>query len=343
MAMGPPWLVVHPIFDGESYRLNDFFESRILTLGEASGDNVDFMDIGNPRQHDEWYSRHRGPVRALSDERDADAYVIEVQKLGSEKFHRLREIAILAEKLGVPSDATPCLVFRTTPAIPPYPRLPIKPHWYVNPSAEGAFSEALRDWLSGPHVRQFFRSAVTVSDVTTWLTTELVRLGDAIEERVQDALKSMRVASRTDANVFKREGKVWNIVYEGKTIRLGDLRGLQCLAHLLATPGHQYHAIELRGFLDGLTRDQIRESLGLPIEQEAPGDWEPDPDALSRDEELSVASEAERARKSIAKVISRAKSEIKKHHPSLSQHLTNSLNTGAFLSYSPDRPTAWET
>jgi thioesterase domain-containing protein len=42
-----------------------------------------------------------------------------------------------------------------------------------------------------------------------------------------------------------REGEFWTISYEGTTMRLRDLKGLQYLALLLASPGRELHVLEL--------------------------------------------------------------------------------------------------
>jgi tetratricopeptide (TPR) repeat protein len=47
------------------------------------------------------------------------------------------------------------------------------------------------------------------------------------------------------SSVFRCEGDYWSIVYDGTTIRLRDLRGLQYLARLLAEPGREFHAADL--------------------------------------------------------------------------------------------------
>jgi hypothetical protein len=45
--------------------------------------------------------------------------------------------------------------------------------------------------------------------------------------------------------VFRREGDVWMIVYEGETFRIRDVKGLGYIATLLASPGRQAHVLEL--------------------------------------------------------------------------------------------------
>jgi 7-cyano-7-deazaguanine synthase in queuosine biosynthesis len=52
--------------------------------------------------------------------------------------------------------------------------------------------------------------------------------------------------------------------------------------------------------------------------------------------------EYEKARKSITKCIIDSRRKIQKDHLALGQHLENSINTGSFCSYTPEKPTPWE-
>jgi tetratricopeptide (TPR) repeat protein len=46
-------------------------------------------------------------------------------------------------------------------------------------------------------------------------------------------------------SVFRREGDFWSIVFEERTVRLRDLKGLHYLARLLAAPGREFHVLDL--------------------------------------------------------------------------------------------------
>jgi len=54
-------------------------------------------------------------------------------------------------------------------------------------------------------------------------------------------------AHLADAAVFRRQGDYWLIVFEGRTARLRDSKGLQYLARLLAEPARELHALDLVG------------------------------------------------------------------------------------------------
>ena len=57
-----------------------------------------------------------------------------------------------------------------------------------------------------------------------------------------DALDEQPVES---FNVFRREGDYWSVIYEGRTVRVRDLKGMRYLARLLADPGREYHVLDL--------------------------------------------------------------------------------------------------
>ena len=47
------------------------------------------------------------------------------------------------------------------------------------------------------------------------------------------------------ANVFRREGDYWSVIFDGHTVRVRDLKGMRYLARLLADPGREYHVLDL--------------------------------------------------------------------------------------------------
>jgi hypothetical protein len=48
-----------------------------------------------------------------------------------------------------------------------------------------------------------------------------------------------------DLNVFRREGDYWSVEFEGRTVRVRDLKGMRYLARLLADPGREFHVLDL--------------------------------------------------------------------------------------------------
>ncbi|MGH2968314.1 MAG: transcriptional regulator [Solirubrobacteraceae bacterium] len=48
-----------------------------------------------------------------------------------------------------------------------------------------------------------------------------------------------------DLNMFRREGDYWSVVFEGRTVRVRDLKGMRYLARLLAHPDREFHVLDL--------------------------------------------------------------------------------------------------
>jgi tetratricopeptide (TPR) repeat protein len=44
---------------------------------------------------------------------------------------------------------------------------------------------------------------------------------------------------------LRREGDYWSVVFEGRTVRLRDLKGMRYLARLVAQPGREFHVLDL--------------------------------------------------------------------------------------------------
>jgi tetratricopeptide (TPR) repeat protein len=66
-----------------------------------------------------------------------------------------------------------------------------------------------------------------------------------VELAGQTQLPQQTRAHVADAAVFRREGDYWSVVFEGRTARLRDSKGLQYLARLLADPGRELHVLDL--------------------------------------------------------------------------------------------------
>lgn len=117
-------------------------------------------------------------------------------------------------------------------------------------------------------------------------------------------------------NVFRREGEIWTIVFDGTTVRLRDSRGLRYLAVLLRRPGEQIPSVELQT-VGGSARSAKRARL------------KPTP---------------EQARLAVTKGIKTALERIATAHPELGVHLEATIRRGYLCRYLPDprRPIVWE-
>jgi len=170
-------------------------------------------------------------------------------------------------------------------------------------------------------------------------------------------------------NFFFRENDGWQISYENHSFRIADAKGINDIARLLSAPGEQIHCSELMGSIVKMRGAEL-------IDEKAKKNYKAK--LLSLQEDLSLAEVNNdyqrsavlqkefddildmlsnsmglkgRARKSddpIEKVRTavtwRIRNSIKKIttiHPALGKHLSNSIKTGLFCSYRPEKNVSW--
>jgi predicted ATPase/class 3 adenylate cyclase len=180
----------------------------------------------------------------------------------------------------------------------------------------------------------------------------------------------------TDGNVFRREGDVWAIAYDGKQVRLRDAKGLRYLARLLAEPGREIHVNDLAAdaageaipasgpganVLDDTAKAEYRRRLAeLEAEVAEATEWndtervaraQAEIDALTDQlasayglggRARAMADPVERIRKAVTNRIRDSLDRITAEHEAVGRHLANAVHTGTFCSYTPERPTSWE-
>jgi tetratricopeptide (TPR) repeat protein len=183
-------------------------------------------------------------------------------------------------------------------------------------------------------------------------------------------------SATAEPNVFRREGDYWSVVFEGRTVRVRDLKGMRHLAQLLAHPGREFHVLDLVAadtgqqmalgdageILDERAKTAYRRRLAEiedDIEQaralgddgrEAQADAERD--FLVRELARAVglggrdrraASASERARSGVTRAIRQGIARLGEHHPELGEHLNRAVRTGTYCAYVPDpgAPAAW--
>jgi hypothetical protein len=200
-------------------------------------------------------------------------------------------------------------------------------------------------------------------DVTLARVTGVVRAGTT-------------TGSEVGRNVFRRDGKTWTIVFEGKQVSLVDSLGVRCLAHLLASKRRDVDVAVLKAVatgnepvkplsgieaLDPEARKQYRsayEDLVIQLEEaEKLGDAARQEHireqmALLVGELESAHGLGGRARKtkdpsastrtSVKNAIDRALALLKDKHPALYRHLDTSVTTGATLRYDPVPDVEWD-
>ena len=178
-------------------------------------------------------------------------------------------------------------------------------------------------------------------------------------------------------NVFRREGDYWLVVFDDRTARIRDLKGMRHLARLLAVPGRELHVLDLVAaeagtvhvdvgdageILDDRAKEAYRRRLAeidedieeaqaaRDSEREAQADAERD--FLLRELSRAVGlggrgrragSASERARAGVTRAVRQAMARIGEHHPQLGEHLERTIHTGTYCAYQPDprTPTRW--
>jgi tetratricopeptide (TPR) repeat protein len=180
------------------------------------------------------------------------------------------------------------------------------------------------------------------------------------------------------ANVFRREGDFWSVVFDDRTARLRDLKGLHYLARLLADPGKEFHVLDLvsaeRAESPMLLGGDAGELLDAPAKQayrrrlaeieedldeartmgnsERAAQAEAEREFLVRELARAVglggrdrraASVSERARASVTKAVREAMARIRQHNAQLGEHLERAIRTGTYCAYLPDArlPVNW--
>ena len=239
-------------------------------------------------------------------------------------------------------------------------------------------SEAVRLWneIGAPYeaalARMVLAEALRAGGSEDHAVLEL-QAARAILERIEVA-----VGAAAETNVFRREGDYWLVVFDGRTVRVRDLKGIRYLAQLLAHPGREVHVLDLVAgetgqpmalgdagvMLDERAKTAYRRRLAEiedDIEQaraledtvrEAQADTERD--FLVRELARAVGlggrdrratSASERARSGVTRAVRQGIARIGEHHPPLGEHLAHSIRTGTHCAYVPDpgAPAAWAT
>jgi tetratricopeptide (TPR) repeat protein len=235
--------------------------------------------------------------------------------------------------------------------------------------AERSCSEAARMWheIGAPYE----------AAVARMVLAEALRAGGSEDHAVLELQAARTILDRieaatsatTEANVFRREGDHWLLVFEGRTERVRDLKGIRYLAQLLAHPGREFHVLDLVAaetgqqvpvgdageMLDERAKSAYRRRLAeieddieqaralADTEREAQADAERD--FLVRELARAVglggrdrraSSDSERARSGVTRAVRHGIARIGEHHPPLGEHLNRAVRTGTYCAYAPD-------
>jgi hypothetical protein len=175
----------------------------------------------------------------------------------------------------------------------------------------------------------------------------------------------------TAANVFRRDGDIWTLVFGGVEARLPDAKGLRDLRRLLANPRIDIPATTLatdvlvsadappvldaraktvyRGRLDELDRELDRAARrgdagrAETLENERQALL----DELRRAAGLggrdrATYNDRERLRKTVTARIRDSLRRLDDRHPALAVHLRTSVRTGTVCVYAPAEPVTWD-
>ena len=131
------------------------------------------------------------------------------------------------------------------------------------------------------------------------------------------------------AQVLRREGDYWTIVFDQQLVRLRDSKGLRYLAVLLRHPGRKVAATDLVAAVAGGRGSEEGNGRNEPAAPSRPA---------ARDRQV------ERARVTVTKGIKSALERIAAAHPSLGTHLAATVRRGYACAYTPDprQPLSWE-
>jgi hypothetical protein len=199
-----------------------------------------------------------------------------------------------------------------------------------------------------------------------------------------DTLYSKNVdTSRVDApvfaeNIFKKEGQMWTLRFDGVKTHLRNLKGLQYISYLLGSPYQEYHIAELvraagdpsKKFLSVSSgevstkktianyRKKLKDLLAELAEAKRTNDSLLEQELLREkkmvEKEIKKALgiggrlkknpyETSRQANAVSEAITRSMRAIEENHPSLWKHLSNTINRGEYLSYTPEKQISWIT
>lgn len=179
------------------------------------------------------------------------------------------------------------------------------------------------------------------------------------------------VAGAPTRAMFRREGDRWTLAFDGMAVQNAGAKGFEDLAQLLAQPHASIHCLELAGRSadatgsDPMLDERARRELGARVRdlediiEEATANHDLGRAQAAREEldrivttlsgalglggrSRRLGSAAERARSAVTWRIRHAIRKIAAAHPALGRHLDNSVRTGTYCTYTPEKPTDWD-
>lgn len=211
-----------------------------------------------------------------------------------------------------------------------------------------------------------------VINVSPYRNTMYTRFWEFIGgKQLARAERKFEKATPQDKNYFIKENDVWQISYDDKQVLITEVKGLNDLAKLLGHPDKQFHCTELMGsgleamaepvFDERAKRSYQKKILELQEEIR----WSENNNDLQRSiylheeydqivdhltSSLGLKGKTRKSHDNLDKTrsavtwrIRNAIQKIEKAHPILGKHLSASVKTGIFCSYTPEKPIKWIT
>ena len=242
------------------------------------------------------------------------------------------------------------------------------------PEATRLLSEAARRWndVGAPYEAALARFGLADALGAGGSESEAA-LERSAAQAILAGFEAARGAPQTGdrQRLFRREGDFWSVEFEGRTVRIRDLKGMHYLAQLLAAPGREFHVLDLVAaetggeprpalgdageLLDPQAKDAYRrrlEEIEDDIDQarmlgdaERAEQAQTERDFLARELARAVglggrdrraSSASERARAGVTRALRQGIRRIDEHHPELGEHLDRAVRTGTYCAYVPD-------
>jgi len=203
---------------------------------------------------------------------------------------------------------------------------------------------------------------VLASDGTTWFVTE----------RWQSAQETFRRVLRPEGEVeepyvFRQEGEMWVVTFEGETTHVEDGLGPRYIVQLLQSPGKDIHVEYLYGAVrtlaekktDPKTLSDAKAEYHELLERRGRVDRYGDPAELDRINKdiralaryvkrntalggrIARQDDVDKTRRKVCQAIDRTLKQIKKKLRKAARHLDNAIKRGRSMCYAPEENLKW--
>lgn len=178
-----------------------------------------------------------------------------------------------------------------------------------------------------------------------------------------------KAAEPLEYNSFVKENELWQISFEGKTIMIPEVKGFVDMAKLLESPEKEFHCTSLFGSGVHASSEPIFDEKAKQSYKKRMQDIQEDIQTCEDQSNFERAAELQqeysdlvehltasigmggktrkvndtmdKMRSAVTWRIRNAIQKIEKSHPALGRHFANSIKTGLFCSYSPEKPVKW--